>query len=109
MSDLMSLSALVDLDRYPRGEDTAFAPVAARCRDQLGESSFASLPGFLRPGVAEAMTGEVLEAIPRAYRREQSFSAYQETPMDQYPADHVRHRKHLSRQFVVATDVLNKT
>ena len=27
----------------------------------------------------------------------------------QYPADHVRRRKHESRQFVVATDVLDKT
>src|SRR3984957_12572411 len=109
MSESLSLSNLVDLERYPLGDDAAFAPVAKRCKARLNESSFASLPGFLRPGVAEAMTGEVLDAIPRAYRREQSFSAYQETPMDQYPADHVRHRKHLSRQFVVATDVLNKT
>ena len=27
-----------------------FAPIAERCRTQLKESSFASLPGFLRPG-----------------------------------------------------------
>jgi hypothetical protein len=106
MSDLTSLSALVDLERYPLGDDLAFAPVAARCRDQLGESSFASLPGFLRPGVAEAMTTEVLDAMPRAYRREQSFSAYDESTLAQYPTDHVRRRTHESRQFVVATDVL---
>ena len=109
MSDLMSLSALVDLERYPLGDDAAFAPIAGRCRAQLKESSFASLPGFLRPGVAEAMTKEVLVAMPRAYRREQSFSAYDEATLEQYPADHVRRRKHESRQFVVATDVLPKT
>ena len=86
----------------------AFAPIAARCRAQLNESSFASLPGFLRPGVAETMTGEVMDAIPRAYRRERSFSAYDESTLEQYPADHVRRRKYESRQFVVATDVLRK-
>ncbi len=109
MDESFPLSELVDLQRYPLGDEAGFAPVAERCKAQLGESSFVSLPGFLRPGVAEAMTREVLDAIPRAYRREQSFSAYKETPLDQYPADHVRHRKHLSRQFVVATDVLDKS
>jgi hypothetical protein len=111
MSVLMSspLSALVDLERYPLHEDSAFVPIAARCRTQLNESSFASLPGFLRPGVAEAMTAEVLDAIPRAYRRERSFSAYDESTLEQYPNDHVRRRKYESRQFVVATDILSKT
>ena len=108
MSGSLSLSALVDLERYPLEDDAEFAPLAERCKAQLKESSFASLPGFLRPGVAEAMTGEVLDAIPRAYRREQSFSAYDESTLEQYPPDHVRHRKHESRQFVVATDVLSK-
>src|SRR5665213_1806433 len=100
MSDLRSLSALVDLERYPLRDDTAFAPVADRCRAQLKESSFASLPGFLRLGVAEAMTKEVTDAVPRAYRRDQSFSAYDESKLEQYPTDHVRRRKHESRQFV---------
>jgi hypothetical protein len=108
MAESLSLSRLVDLERYPLDDDAAFAPVAERCKAQLKESSFASLPGFLRPGVAEAMTGEVLDAIPRAYRREQSFSAYDESALEQYPPDHVRRRKHESRQFVVATDVLSK-
>jgi hypothetical protein len=107
MSESLSLSMLVDLERYPLGDDAAFAPVAERCKAQLKESSFASLPGFLRPGVAEAMTREVLHAIPRAYRREQSFSAYDESTLEQYPSDHIRRRKHESRQFVVATDVLS--
>ena len=109
MSELMSLSAAVDLERYPLCDDTAFAPIADRCRAQLNSSSFACLPGFLRPAVAEAMSKEVLAAIPRAYRRERSFSAYEESTLEQYPADHVRRRKHESRQFVVATDVLSRT
>src|SRR3984885_10956298 len=109
MFESLSLSELVDLERYPLGDDTGFAPVAEHCKAQLKESSFASLPGFLRPGVAEAMTAEVLDAIPRAYRREQSFSAYEEATLEQYPTDHVRRRKHESRQFVVATDVLPET
>jgi hypothetical protein len=100
------LSTLVDLERYPLRDDSAFAPIAARCRSQLSESSFASLPGFLRPGIAEAMTREVLDAVPRAYRRERSFSAYDESTSEFYPVDHVRRRKYESRQFVVATDVL---
>jgi hypothetical protein len=108
MSELPSLAALVDLERYPLGDDAGFAPVAERCKAQLKESSFASLPGFLRPGAAEIMTREVLDAIPRAYRREQSFSAYDEATLEQYAPDHVRRRKHESRQFIVANDVLSK-
>src|SRR3984957_9859456 len=108
MSESVSLSALVDLERYPLGEDAGFTPIAERCKAQLKESSFASLPGFLRPEAAAAMTQEVLASIPGAYHQDQSFSAYDESTLTQYPADHVRHRKHESRQFVVATDILNK-
>ena len=108
MSESPSLAALVDLERYPLGDDAGFAPVVERCKAQLQESSFASLPGFLRPGAAEVMTREVLDAIPRAYRREQSFSAYDESTLEQYAPDHVRRRKHESRQFIVANDVLSK-
>jgi hypothetical protein len=104
----MSLSAFVDTERYPLADDGAFAPIADRCREQLKASSFASLPGFLRPEVAAAMTQEVLQAVPRAYRREQAFSAYDESTLDEYSADHIRRRKHECRQFVVATDVLRK-
>ena len=103
------LSAIVDLERYPLENDSAFAPIAQRCKAQLKESSFASLPGFLRPGVAELLTKEVLDAMPRAYRREHSFSAYDESTSAQFPIDHVRRRKHESRQFIVATDILSKT
>jgi hypothetical protein len=109
MSDFMSLAAFVDLERYPLNDDAAFAAIADRCREQLKASSFASLPGFLRADVADAMTREVLDAVPRAYRREQAFSAYDESTLEQYPADHVRRRKHECRQFVIATDVLRKT
>jgi hypothetical protein len=108
MSESQSLAGLVDLTRYPLSDDAGFAPVAQRCKVQLEELSFARLPGFLHPGAAEAMTREVLDAVPRAYRREQSFSAYDESTLEQYPADHIRRRKHQSRQFVVATDVLSK-
>jgi hypothetical protein len=61
-----ALSDLVDPDRYPLFDDTAFAVTADRCRRQLKESSFASLPGFLKLGVAERMTREVLDVLPRA-------------------------------------------
>jgi hypothetical protein len=105
----MSLADLVDLERYPLFDDAAFAAIADSCRRQLRESSFACLPGFLRAGVAQVMTTEVLDAIPRAYRREQSFSAYDEASSGQYAPDHVRQRIHMSRQFVVAMDVLSKT
>jgi hypothetical protein len=109
MSESMSLSELIDLERYPLRDDMAFAPVADRCRAQLKESSFASLPGFLRPDVAKAMTSEVLDAIPRAYRREQSFSAYEESTLEQYPIDHVRRRKHrCPRQNGTAADTVSR-
>jgi hypothetical protein len=105
----MSLADLVDLERYPLSDDAAFAPIADSCRRQLQESSFASLPGFLKAGVAQVMTTEVLDAIPRAYRREQSFSAYDEASSLKFAPDHVRRRIHMSRQFVVAMDVLRQS
>jgi hypothetical protein len=109
MQASMSLADLVDLERYPLSDDAAFAAIADSCRRQLQESSFACLPGFLKAGVAQAMTAEVLDSIPRAYRREQSFSAYDEATSHQYAADHVRRRIHMSRQFIVAMDVLHKS
>ena len=104
MHAAMTLADLVDLERYPLCDEAAFAAIADSCRRQLRESSFASLPGFLKAGVAQSMTTEVLDAIPRAYRREQSFSAYDESTLEQYPPDHIRRRRHESRQFIVATD-----
>ncbi len=103
------LSALVDLDRYPLLDDAGFAAVTLHCKRQLAESSFASLPGFLKPGIAAKMTGEVLAAMPRAYRREREFSAYDERGIEQYPAEHVRRRRHLNRQFVLSNDVLPRS
>jgi hypothetical protein len=105
----MSLADLVDLERYPLSDDAAFAPIAESCRRQLQESSFARLPGFLKAGAAQVMTTEVLDAIPRAYRREQSFSAYDEATSLEFDPEHVRRRIHMSRQFVVAMDVLRKS
>lgn len=109
MHESNSLSELVDLTHYPLSDDEAFAAIADRSRNQLRESSFASLPGFLRAGAAEQMTNEVLSVLPRAYRREQSFSAYDESTSGQYASDHVRRRRHLNRQFVVPTDVMSKS
>jgi len=105
----MTLADLVDLERYPLSDDAAFAPIVESCRRQLQESSFARLPGFLKAGAAQVMTTEVLDAIPRAYRREQSFSAYDEASSRAFAPDHVRRRIHVSRQFVVAMDVLRKS
>ena len=108
MHESMPLADLVDLERYPLNDDAAFAAVADSCQRQLQEASFACLPGFLKAGVAQAMATEVLDALPRAYRREQSFSAYDEASSRQFAPDHVRRRIHKSRQFVVAMDVLGK-
>ena len=55
------------------------------------------------------MAREALEAIPRAYRRDQAFSAYEEADLGRYPEDHVRRRKHPSRQFVVPNDILSRS
>ncbi len=108
MNNDESLGAFVDLERYPLLDDAAFAPVVKTCRGQLQDSSFASLPGFLKAGVPERMAAEVLEALPRAYRRDRMFSAYAADDED-LPSDHVRRRQHLNRQYVIATDVIKKT
>lgn len=109
MHEPTPLAELVNLDRYPLIDAAAFKPVSDLCRSQLKSSSFACLPDFLKPGVAEAMTAEVLNAVPRSYRREQAFSAYDESTSSEYPEGHVRRLKHINRQFVVSTDVLGKT
>ena len=109
MRQSTSLAELVNLKRYPLVDDAAFAAIADTSRTQLQESSFARLPGFLKADAAQAMTAEVLNALPRAYRREQSFSAYDDRTSQAFAPDHVRRRIHESRQFVVAMDVLPKS
>jgi len=101
-----ALAKLVDLERYPLLEEAGFSRIVQDARRQLEEASFARLPGFLRPGIADAMAAEVLEALPRAHRRERSFSIYDESTLARHAADHVAHRQFQNRQFVVATDVL---
>jgi hypothetical protein len=105
------LSGFVDLDRYPLTDPAAFAPQLADCRQQLQSSSFVRLPGFLRPDVAARMANEILAVLPRAYRREKTFSAYAEDPPSdsRLPEAHVRRRRHLNRQYVVTADVLPAT
>jgi hypothetical protein len=105
----LGLADFVDLERYPLHDDAAFAPVVEQCRRQMLESSFANLPGFLKPGVPERMAAEVLDALPRAYRREKMFTAYATLGTDDLPMDHARRREHLNRQYVVTTDILKKT
>lgn len=109
MNELGPLADFVDIERYPLHDDAAFAPVVKDCRRQLQESSFANLPGFLKPGVAQRMAGEVVEALPRAYRRDKMFSAYPTPGSDDLPMDHARRREHLNRQYIVSTDILKKT
>jgi hypothetical protein len=103
-----TLGSLVDLSRYPLCDPTAFEPQLRHCRGQLAASSFVCLPGFLRPGVAPRMAQEILSVVPRAYRRDRTFSAYAEDPQAdrELPQSHARRQRHLNRQYVVAADVL---
>lgn len=107
MTASQPLSELVDLERYPLEDDAGSAELITTCRAQLAQSSFACLPGFLTAAAVRTMTAEVLAALPRAYRRESAFSAYDERDLERYPENDVRRRKHLSCQFVVANDVLD--
>lgn len=107
--DRVGLGTLVDLERYPLGDGERFGALLAACRSQLAHESFVRLPGFLRPGVAARMAAEVLAALPRAYRREQAFSAYDAADVDRYPAGHVRRRVHWNRQHVVSNDILPRS
>jgi hypothetical protein len=109
MNDRGLLGEFIDLPRYPLEDDAAFAPVAADCRRQLLESSFAALPGFLRAGVPERMTAEVLQVLPRAYRRDKLFSAYAGAAPGEFPVGHARNRRHLNRQYVVPTDIIDRS
>jgi hypothetical protein len=102
------LGSLVDLSRYPLTDPSAFEPQLRDCRRQLASSSFVCMPGFLRPGVAPRMAQEILSVLPRAYRREKTFSAYPEDPQAdrELPERHARRRRHLNRQYVVTSDIL---
>ena len=104
---MQSLEDLVDHERYPFEDDAAMSAVIREKRAQLARDNFACLPGFLKADAAVAMTQEALGAMSRAYRREQTFSAYEETDLERYPENHVRRRKHLSRQYIVPNDILS--
>jgi hypothetical protein len=106
-----ALARLIDLERYPLTDPSAFAPLLEKCRRQLLAESFVSLPGFLRQGVASRMSAEIMAAVSKSYRREKSFSAYSEDPDAErhLPETHARRRRHLNRQYVISADILPPT
>jgi len=55
------------------------------------------------------MAAEVLDALPRAYRRDKTFTAYSTPATEDLPPHHARRREHLNRQYVVTTDISPRT
>ena len=70
MSESPSLSALVDLERYPLEDDADLRP-SLRAAGSAQGVELRESPRLSAHGRRRAMTSEVLDAIPRAYRREQ--------------------------------------
>lgn len=101
-----SLSALLDLERYPLGDSKARAAIVDSGRRQLAEESCVVLPDLLAPGVAAAMALEAVGTIPRAYRRDRQYTAYSRPGGEDLPDEHPTRRFFWNRQHIVPTDIL---
>ena len=96
----MSLTGIVDLERYPLG-DPAFR---ADCKARLDAEGALVLPEFLT-GQATARIREEGEAErPRAFFRPERHNVYLTPPDPAYPADHPRNRTVLSTKGCIADD-----
>ena len=65
----------LDLDRYPIADlDTpAGQALLARSREALARENLLLLPGFIRPAATARLAGELLQALPSAYRRDRTI------------------------------------
>ena len=101
-----SLSALLDLDRYPLHDPTRRSALVVAGRQQLAEESCVVIPDLLAPGVAAAMAIEAMATVPRAYRRDRQYTAYSRPGGEDLPEVHPARRLFWNRQHIVPTDIL---
>lgn len=106
---VMNPAALVDLARYPI--DDLASPVARdlvrQGRETLQATNVLMLHDFVTPAAREAMVGELLGALPQAYRRQDSLSIYYEGEA-RPPQGHGALAPNPSRQTIFAGDQFAK-
>ena len=112
----MTLSDIVDLERYPLNalDSIQGQALIARCRRQLDKSGACLLPGFLSPRAIEAARSDGLARCQSAHQVDHEF-AYDDvnddtlaTPLESLPSDHPRHYKSLTRIRFLARDLMHK-
>jgi hypothetical protein len=105
MTAAPSPAALVDLARYPIADLSAPAArdLVQRSRATLEADSVLMLHDFVTPAAREAMVGELLAALPQAYRRQDSLTVYYEGET-RPPEGHGALAPNPSRQTIFAGD-----
>ncbi len=91
----MSLSEIVDLDRYPidgSNPDTRTALIAT-CREQLTAVGAAVLEGFVLPKALARIVGHVDPLAPLAFHKVKRHNVYLDADDPDYPDDHPRNAK----------------
>ena len=96
----MSLTGIVDLERYPLG-GPAFR---AACKARLDAEGALVLPGFLTAQATARIREEGEAERPRAFFRPERHNVYLTPPDPAYPADHPRNRTVLSTKGCIADD-----
>jgi hypothetical protein len=100
---------LVDLTRYPvlELEQPATQALIARGRAALADDGLCLLGGFVAPAALGAMAAEAQSLVPGAFRRDQMNGVWRyDADEAEFPADHPRRARHLSRHGTIAYDRL---
>jgi hypothetical protein len=86
--------ALVDLERYPILDLDAppACELIARCRRELADVGALALPGFLKPGVTEALAAEARALAPIAYDVKEEHTVYFKPADPSFSGGHPRCR-----------------
>jgi hypothetical protein len=67
------MSALINSERYPLQDAHARDAIVSRARHELAEFGAACFADFIEPAALGRMQAEALNALPNAYRRDQSL------------------------------------
>ena len=99
---------LIDTGRYPLDNPSERAKLIERCRADVARDGNVLLPGFLRPAAVARMVSEVAAGRPRAHRRDVMAGVYPGVkPSPDLPAAHPLNRRHPSKMFGLAADVMD--
>lgn len=99
----MSLSHVIDLDRYPidRLDSPPGAALVDRCRADLAAGGACQLPGFLRSEAVARLVAEALGKRGQAYRTDDVHNVYfEEVPAAAGPGDVLGLLQHSSKSAI---------